>query len=56
MISQQVKKKKAMEALMLITTKKDKTIKGQMAYNRKPSHEWMSRDDATSPTASLEVS
>ena len=46
--------KKAMEALMLMTKKKDKTVKGQMVYNGKPSCEWMSKDDAASPTASLE--
>ena len=47
-------KKKAMDALMLVTEKKDKTIKGQIVYNGKPPHEWMSKDDTASPTASLE--
>ena len=47
-------KKKAMEALMLMTEKNDKTVKGQMVYNGKPSHELMLKDDAASSTASLE--
>ena len=47
-------KKKAMEASRLMTEKNDKTIKGRMVYNGKPSCKWMSRDDAASPTASLE--
>ena len=47
-------KKKAMEAMMLLTEKKDKTVKGQMVYNGKPSCEWLTREDAASPTASLE--
>ena len=29
-------KKKAMEAMMLLTEKKDKTVKGRMVYNGKP--------------------
>ena len=37
-----------------MTEKKDKTVKGQMVYNGKPSCEWMSKDDAASPTASLD--
>ena len=47
-------KKKAMEAMMLLTEKKDKTVKGRMVYNGKPSREWLTREDAASPTASLE--
>ena len=39
---------------MLLTEKKDKTVKGRMVYNGKPSHEWLTREDAASPTASLE--
>ena len=33
MILPQVKRKKAMEAMMLLTEKKDKTVKGQIVYN-----------------------
>ena len=47
-------KKKAMEALMFLTEKRDKTIKGRMVYNGKPTREWLSREDSASPTAALE--
>ena len=47
-------KKKAQEALMFLTEKRDGTIKGRMVYNGKPTREWMSREDAASPTVSLE--
>ena len=47
-------KKKAMEALMFLTEKRDKSIKGRMVYNGKPTREWLSREDSASPTASLE--
>ena len=46
-------KKKSMEAMMLLTEKKDKTVEGQMVYNGKPSGEWLTSEDAASPTASL---
>ena len=47
-------KKKAMEALMLLSEKKDKSIKGRMVYNGKPSRAWMSKEESTSPTTTLE--
>eukprot|EP00980_Cylindrotheca_fusiformis_P010264 scaffold2279_cov88-Cylindrotheca_fusiformis.AAC.1 len=48
-------KRKAMEALMFLTEKRDGTIKGRMVYNGKPAtRDWLSREDAASPTASLE--
>eukprot|EP00980_Cylindrotheca_fusiformis_P022076 scaffold8970_cov88-Cylindrotheca_fusiformis.AAC.1 len=47
-------KRKAMEALMFLTEKRDGTIKGRMVYNGKPTRDWLSREDAASPTASLE--
>jgi hypothetical protein len=31
-----------------------KSIKGRMAYNGKPTREWLSREDAASPAAALE--
>jgi hypothetical protein len=37
-----------------MTEKRDETIKGQMIYNGKPMREWLSREDASSPTAALE--
>ena len=36
---------------MLLSEKKDKTVKGRMVYNGKSSHEWFTREDAASPTA-----
>jgi len=43
-----------MEALMFLTEKRDKSVKGQMVYNGKPTREWLSREDSASPTAALE--
>ena len=43
-------KKKAMEALMFLTEKRDGTVKGRMVYNGKPTREWLSREDSSSPT------
>jgi Reverse transcriptase (RNA-dependent DNA polymerase) len=42
------------DALMLLTEKKSGVVKGRMVYNGKPTREWLSREDATSPTVSLE--
>jgi hypothetical protein len=39
-------KRKAMESLLFLTEKRDGRIKGRL--------EWLSKDDATAPTASLE--
>ena len=50
----QTKRKKAMEALLFLTEKRDQTIKGRMVYNGKPTREWLSREDAASLTAALE--
>ena len=47
-------KEKAMKGLMLLTEKKDGSKKGRLVYNGKPTREWLSREDASSPTASLE--
>ena len=43
-----------MDALMLLTEKKDRTIKGRMVYNGKGTREWVSKDEAASPTAYVE--
>jgi len=48
-------KKKAQMALMFLTEKRDGSVKGQMIYNGKPTREWLSKDGAASPTASLEA-
>jgi hypothetical protein len=48
------KRKKAQMALMFLTEKRDKSVKGRMVYNGKPTREWPLREDAASPTAALE--
>jgi hypothetical protein len=50
----QSERKKAQQALMFISQKHDRTIKGGMVYNGKPTREWLSREDSSSPTAALE--
>ena len=47
-------RRKAVEALLFLTEKRDKTIKGRMVYNGKPTREWLSREESASPTVSLE--
>jgi hypothetical protein len=47
-------RKKAQMALMFLTEKRDKSEKGRMVYNGKPTREWLPREDAASPTAALE--
>jgi len=47
-------RRKAMDALILLT-EKNGTIKGRMAYNGKGTCEWVSKDDAASPTAYAEI-
>jgi hypothetical protein len=39
---------------MFLGEKLDGTIKGRMVYNRKPTREWLSREESASPTAALE--
>jgi hypothetical protein len=48
------KRTNAQMALMFLTEKRDKRMKGRMVYNGKPTREWLSREDAASPTAALE--
>jgi hypothetical protein len=47
-------RKKAQMALMFLIEKRDRSVKGRMVYNGKPRREWLSREDAASPTAALE--
>eukprot|EP00978_Attheya_sp_CCMP212_P000843 scaffold1766_cov39-Attheya_sp.AAC.3 len=47
-------RRKAQQALMFLGEKRDGTIKGRMVYNGKPTREWLSREDSSSPTAALE--
>jgi hypothetical protein len=46
--------KKAVDALMFLGEKRDKSGKAWMVYNGKPTRKWLSREDLTSPTAALE--
>jgi hypothetical protein len=48
------KRKKAQIALMFLTEKRDKSVKGRMVYNSKSTREWLYWEDAASPTAALE--
>ncbi len=48
-------KRKAVEALMLLTEKRDGSIKGRLVYNGKKTRTWVRKEDAASPTASLEA-
>ena len=43
-----------MGALMFLTEKRDKSVKGRMVYNGKPTREWLTREDSASPRAALE--
>jgi hypothetical protein len=47
-------RRKTVDALMFLGEKRDKSVKGRMVYNGKPTREWLSREDSTSPTAALE--
>jgi hypothetical protein len=47
-------RKKAQMGLMFLTEKRDKSVKGRVVYNGKPTREWLLREDAASPTAALE--
>ena len=38
----------------MLTEKRNKTVKGRMVYNGKPSREWIGKEDSASPTAALE--
>ena len=48
-------KKRALEALMFLTEKRDGSIKGRMVANGSTTREWHTKEDAASPTASLEA-
>jgi hypothetical protein len=47
-------KRKAQEALMFLTEKRDGSVKGRMVYNGKPTRAWHDKEETASPTASLE--
>jgi hypothetical protein len=43
-----------MESFLFLTEKRDGRIKGRLVYNGKPTRDCLSKEDAASPTASLE--
>jgi hypothetical protein len=43
-----------MESLLFSTEKRDGRIKGRTVYNGKPTRQWLEKDEAATPTASLE--
>ena len=47
-------RQRAQVALMFLTEKRDKSVKGRMVYNGKPTREWLSREESASPTAATE--
>ena len=47
-------KRKAQPAIMLLSQKRDMTIKGRCVYKGSGTREWLSREDTTSPTVSQE--
>ena len=47
-------RRKAQIALAYLTQKRDGKIKGRTVYNGKPTRQWLSKQDRTSPTVSLE--
>ena len=47
-------KRQAQQALMFLTEKRTGEVKGRLVYNGKPTREWLSREDSSSPTASNE--
>ena len=47
-------KEKAQNALMFLTEKKDKSVKGRLVYNGKPTWDWLTREDSICPTAAQE--
>jgi hypothetical protein len=49
-----IERRKAQQALMFLTEKRDQSIQGRMVYNGKPTREWLTREDSASPTAALE--
>jgi Reverse transcriptase (RNA-dependent DNA polymerase) len=47
-------KKRALAALMFLTEKRDGSIKGRMVADGSPTRDWHTKEEAASPTASLE--
>ena len=47
-------KAKAQNGIMLVTEKRDKSVKGWLVYDRSKTPDWVSWEEAASPTVSLE--
>ena len=47
-------RKKTQRALLFLTEKSDGSIKARLVFNGKPTRDWLSREDTSSPTASQE--
>ena len=47
-------RRKAVDAILLLTQKNDGRVKGRMVYNGKPTRKWTVREDTASPTAATE--
>ena len=45
-----LERKRAMISLMLLTEKSDGKMKGRQVYNGKPTREWVSKENKSSPT------
>ena len=43
-------KRKAQEGMMLLTEKRDGTVKGRLVYNGKPTRDWHTKEETASPT------
>ena len=39
---------------MILSQKKSGVVRGRLAYNGRPTRNWVSREEASSPTASME--
>ena len=50
----QSEKAKAQNGIMLVTKKRDKSVKGRLVYDGSKTRDWVSREKAASPTVSLE--
>ena len=49
-------REQAKEASMLVAEKQDGAIKGRMACNRKPTRDWLTKEEVSSPTVGLDSS
>ena len=50
----QSEKRKVVEAMLLLTEKRDGTVKGRAVHNGKPTRAWLNKDKCSSPAVSME--